>query len=84
MTEEEVIKLTDYLSIENFRNNPAVNQHELREIKILNSSEQSFVRNGKSTLKGWQKEYTPEIVRRVEDWIESNLHDTTLRFPDYS
>lgn len=84
MTEEEISKLTDYLSIENFRNNPAVNQHELREIHILNSSEQSFVRNGKSTLKGWQKEYTPEIAKRVEKWIESHLSDTTLRFPDYS
>lgn len=77
-------KLTDYLSIENFRNNPAVNQHELREIGILNSTEPSFVRNGKSTLKGWQKEYTSEIIERVEKWIANNLTDTTLRFPNFS
>lgn len=76
--------LANYLGIENFRNNPAVNQHELREIGILNATEPSFVRNGKSTLNGWQKEYTADIVSRVESWIEKNLTDTTLRFPSFS
>lgn len=84
MGDDQVAKLANYLNIENFRNNPAVNQHELREIRILNSTEPSFVRNGKSTIKGWQKEYTPQIVERVEKWIAKNLTDTTLRFPDFS
>lgn len=81
MSSSEIDKLCDYLSITNFRNNPAVNQHELREIRIMNTNEPSFVRNGKSSMDGWQKEYTPEIRKRVEDWIEKNLSDTTLRFP---
>lgn len=84
MNEEQVVKLADYLNIVNFRNNPAVNQHELRELRILNSTEPSFVRNGKMTIKGWQKEYTPEIKERVENWMDKNLADTTLRFPDFS
>lgn len=81
MTDDDIAKLCDYLSIQNFRNNPAVNQHELREIRILNSNEPAFVRNGKSSMDGWQREYTPEIRKRVEAWIEKNLADTTLRFP---
>lgn len=84
MNEEQVAKLANYLSIENFKNNPAVNQHELREIGILNATEPSFVRNGKSTLNGWQKEYSADIVARVESWIAKNLTDTTLRFPKFS
>lgn len=76
--------LANYLSIENFRNNPAVNQHELREIGILNATEPSFVRNGKSTLNGWQKEYTADIVSRVESWVAENLTDTSLRFPSFT
>lgn len=84
MNEEQVANLANYLSIENFRNNPAVNQHELREIGILNATEPSFVRNGKSTLNGWQKEYTADIVSRVESWIENHLGDTTLRFPSFT
>lgn len=84
MNEEQVATLANYLSIENFRNNPAVNQHELREIGILNATEPSFVRNGKSTLNGWQKEYTADIVSRVESWIAENLTDTSLRFPSFT
>lgn len=84
MDDEQVAELTKYLSIENFRNNPAVNQHELREIRILNSTEPSFVRNGKSSRNGWQKEYTPEVIERVENWVAKNLSDTTLRFPEFS
>lgn len=84
MNEEQIAKLANYLNIENFRNNPAVNQHELREIGILNSTEPSFVRNGKSSMTGWQKEYTPEIVERFENWIKKNMADTTLRFPQFS
>lgn len=81
MTDEQVARLTDYLSIENFRNNPSVNQHELREVKVLSPKEEGFVRNGKTTVQGWQKEYTPEIVERVEAWIERNRPNTTVRFP---
>lgn len=84
MNEEQVVKLADYLNIVNFRNNPAVNQHELRELRILNSTEPAFVRNGKTTIKGWQKEYSAEIKDRVECWMDKNLADTTLRFPDYT
>lgn len=81
MTDEQVDRLADYLSIENFRNNPAVNQHELRDVKVLSPKEESFVRNGKTTVKGWQKEYTPEVVERVEAWIEENQRNTMVRFP---
>lgn len=83
LTDEEVEKLTDYLRIENFRNNPAVNQHELREVNILKSNEQGFVRNGKTTVKGWQKEYTPEIAARLEQWMNKNLEQTDFRFPEF-
>lgn len=82
INDEQIEQLTNHLSIENFRNNPSINLHELRRIKVLNSSEQSFVRNGKSMLKGWQKEYTPEIAERVEAWIAKNLQNTTMRFPE--
>lgn len=81
MTDEQVARLTDYLSIENFRHNPSVNQHELRDVKVLSSKEEAFVRNGKTTVKGWQKEYTSEVVERVEAWLDRNLQNTPVRFP---
>lgn len=82
MTDDEVSKLTTYLSIENFKNNTSVNQIEMKEVKILNPTEEAFVRNGKTNLTGWQKEYTPEIIERMEIWIETNLKETDMRFPE--
>ncbi|XP_037035025.1 luciferin sulfotransferase-like [Bradysia coprophila] len=83
LTDEEVTKLTSYLSIENFKHNTSVNQNELKEVRILNPNEEAFVRKGKTNLKGWQKEYTPEIIERVEKWMEINLKETDMRFPEY-
>lgn len=82
MTDDEVSKLTTYLSIENFKNNTSVNQIEMKEVKILNPTEEAFVRNGKTNLTGWQKEYTSEIIERMEIWIKTNLKETDMRFPE--
>lgn len=76
---EQVEKLTSYLSIENFRNNPAVNSCELKEVGVLKSGEQGFVRNGK--VGGFNAEFTDELNERADRWIEENLNDTDLRFP---
>lgn len=82
MTGNDVDKLAEYLSIENFKHNPAVNQNELRDVGILNVTTEGFVRNGKTVLNGWQKEYnSPELIERVQRWMETNLRDSDLRFP---
>lgn len=84
LTDADVERLNIYLGIDNFKNNPAVNQCEMKAVKILSDKEQSFVRNGKSVVDGWQKEYTPEIIERVERWMERHLAETDMRFPDGS
>lgn len=81
MTDEQVAKLTHYLSFEQFRKNPWVNQHELKDVRICNPKEGSYVRSGKTSSDGWQKEYTPEIIERAQKWIAENLEKTELRFP---
>lgn len=55
----------------------------MKECRILNPNEEAFVRKGKTNLKGWQKEYTPEIIERVEKWMEINLRETDMRFPEH-
>lgn len=82
LNEEEVSKLASYLSIENFKCNTSVNQVELKEVRILNPTEEAFVRKGKTNLLGWQKEYTPAIIQRMEKWIAVNLNETDMRFPE--
>lgn len=82
ISDEDVSKLASYLSIENFKCNTSVNQVEMKEVRICNPTEEAFVRKGKTNLMGWQKEYTPEIIQRMEKWIERNLNETDMRFPE--
>ncbi|XP_055694684.1 luciferin sulfotransferase [Lutzomyia longipalpis] len=71
--------LSNYLSIEQFRKNNSVNCTELKEIHLLNSGEQEFVRRGKTD--GWSEEYTPELKERVKNWILKNSKDLPFKFP---
>lgn len=81
LSEEQIEKLCDHLNIANFRNNRSVNRFDDEELGFVHSNASAFIRNGKSSLDGWPKEYTPQIATRIEAWIEKNLSDTTLRFP---
>nr|CAD7575416.1 unnamed protein product [Timema californicum] len=44
LSEEQVAQMSKHLNIENFRRNPAVNMDFLKEVGLLNSGEQSFIR----------------------------------------
>jgi len=84
MNEKQIMKLTDHLNIENFRKNPSVNRQHIRGMGFYNTNEPPFVRKGISSGTGWPKEYTPQLIERIENWIAKNLADTTLRFPELS
>lgn len=49
-TEEQIIKLVQYLSFDNFKKNPAVNLNHLDEIGLLNHGEEPFIRKGNFEL----------------------------------
>ncbi|XP_050559191.1 luciferin sulfotransferase-like [Spodoptera frugiperda] len=77
LNEEEINRLCDHLSIDNFKKNKSVNFEEMREIGVLAKGE-SFIRKGKS---GWRDYFDEEMTQQAEQWIEENLTDTDLRFP---
>lgn len=56
----------------------------MKEVGVIRGA--GFVRNGKTVATpkgGWQREYeSDELIRRVERWIERNLAETDLRFPN--
>lgn len=79
MNEEDVAKLTEYLKIENFRTNVAVNCCELKDVGVLKHGEQDFVRKGKTGA--WCEEFTDELNIRADRWIEENLKNTDIKFP---
>lgn len=71
--------LENHLKIENFRNNKSVNFDVLKQLGILNNGEEGFVRKGENG--GWKNDFTPELSKRADKWIEENLKNTDLRFP---
>ncbi|XP_077296310.1 sulfotransferase 4 isoform X3 [Arctopsyche grandis] len=77
--EQQIEKLSQHLIIDNFRNNASVNYDVLKDLGILNSGEQAFIRKGKNG--GWSEEFTQELSEQADTWIAENLKDTDLRFP---
>ncbi|CAH0701634.1 unnamed protein product [Spodoptera exigua] len=78
LNEEQMSRLCDHLSIDNFKNNKSVNYEDLREVGVLAKGE-TFIRKGKSG--GWRDHFDEEMTQQAEKWIEDNLKDTDLRFP---
>jgi hypothetical protein len=77
LKDEELPNLVDHLSIKNFKNNPAINGKDLIDVKILEKGAQGFVRLG-STEKNC--ELTPEMIARIDRWVEESLKDSDFRF----
>ncbi|XP_013145972.1 PREDICTED: estrogen sulfotransferase-like [Papilio polytes] len=78
-TKEEIDKLCEHLSIDNFKNNKSVNYDVMKELGILISDGQSFIRKGKAG--GWRDYFDEEMALEADKWMEKNLSDTDLRFP---
>lgn len=79
LSDEELTKLMDHLSIHKFKHNPSINGDDLKAVGILNDSTQGFIRQGK--VNSSEHELTNEIKQRIHKWTLSNLKDTDLRFP---
>ncbi|XP_075969856.1 sulfotransferase 4 [Anticarsia gemmatalis] len=78
-SDEEIERLCDHLSIDNFKNNKSVNYDVMKELGIQLTGEQSFIRKGKAG--GWRDYFDEEMTQQAEQWIADNLRDTDLRFP---
>lgn len=79
LKEDEVETLRDHLSFANFKNNKSVNFNILKELGILNTGEEAFVRKGKNG--GWRDEFNEKLNERADCWIQANLEKTDMRFP---
>ncbi|PNF43242.1 Sulfotransferase 1C4 [Cryptotermes secundus] len=82
LDDQQASTLANHLDIKNFRNNPAVNFDLLRNIGLLNEGEENFIRKGKNG--SWKEEFTPELSKRADRWIQENMKHTDLRFPVYN
>ncbi|KAI4457264.1 sulfotransferase sult [Holotrichia oblita] len=80
LTEDQVCALNEHLRIDNFKNNPSVNNELLSKLGITKNVENGFIRNGSSG--NWKKELSKELNEEIDSWIEENLARTDLRFPN--
>ncbi|CAK1581629.1 unnamed protein product [Parnassius mnemosyne] len=78
ITEEQIGKLCEHVNIDNFKKNKSVNFDNLKGTGLLNEKE-SFIRKGK--VGGWRDYFDEEMTEQAQRWIEENLRDTDLRFP---
>ncbi|CAG9829244.1 unnamed protein product [Diabrotica balteata] len=78
-SEEEYDILEDYVNIENFRNNKAVNSDEDKDLGVMTEAATSFVRNG--VVGGWKSYFTDQLNAEADRWIEENLDTCDLIFP---
>ncbi|XP_026329538.1 sulfotransferase 1C4-like [Hyposmocoma kahamanoa] len=78
-SEDEIAKLRDHLSIDNFKKNKSVNYDVMKELGILIPGEQGFIRKGKAG--GWRDYFDEEMTAQADRWIADNLRNTDFRFP---
>jgi len=80
LSDEQVETLQNHLDINNFRNNPAVNNEDLKTMGLL-EKEGSFIRKGE--VGGWIKEFGkfPGLEQSFNRWVEDNITKCNAAFP---
>ena len=77
-TDEQLDKLTDHLHFRNLKNNPWVNWEWLSKSAWSGDPNQKFMRKGKTG--DWKNHFTPEMDRKMNQWIDRELEGTDLSF----
>ncbi|XP_060529473.1 luciferin sulfotransferase-like [Cylas formicarius] len=81
LSAEQVAALSNHLSFENMKNNPAVNYEMVTELNKkfnLTRHHGAFMRSG--TIGGYKSQMTPEIVDRFDKWTEFHTGNTDFSF----
>ncbi|XP_063222132.1 sulfotransferase 1C4-like isoform X3 [Bacillus rossius redtenbacheri] len=79
VSEKQAEALKEYLRIDNFRRNPAVNMDFLKKAGLLASGEEPFIRRGAA---GSSRSSLPvELERRADAWVRDNALRTGVELP---
>ncbi|KAJ8959744.1 hypothetical protein NQ314_006172 [Rhamnusium bicolor] len=79
LTKDQLKILEEHLDIENFRKNKRVNLDFLVESGDADGN-YPFIGKGKPGT--WREHFDVDLQKEADEWIEENLKDTDLRFPD--
>ncbi|XP_017774558.1 PREDICTED: sulfotransferase 1C2-like [Nicrophorus vespilloides] len=82
LSDDEVDKLEDFLSVENMRKNPGCNMAPILDSLMgenyLEKTGKSFIRKGK--VGDWKTHMSPDLSRRFDEWIRRKTEGTGLSF----
>ena len=80
LTKEQLEKLERHLSFSSMKDNPAVNKEDRGYVKPDSASgeRRAFMRKGQTG--DWKNHLSPEVARRMDEWMEESLRGTGLRF----
>ncbi|XP_078044572.1 sulfotransferase 1E1 isoform X1 [Augochlora pura] len=78
-TEEQIKQITQYLNIDNFKNNPMVNSSELKDCNIITAG--TFVRKGQNG--SWKDMFSSDLNAKANQWITENMKGTDFAFPNF-
>ncbi|XP_046447169.1 sulfotransferase 1 family member D1-like [Daphnia pulex] len=79
LSEDQLGKLTQHLTFENLSKNSAVNKEDGKTSGSFNENGQ-FMRKGETG--DWEKHFSPELSRQIDEWTESNLRGSDITFVD--
>lgn len=78
-SEDDLEKLAEHLDFNNFQKNHSVNMEALRDLGMLLDNDQKCVRKGK--IGTWNEFFDHDLNCRANKWVEKNLKQTDLKFP---
>lgn len=78
LTKEQLQRLENNLSFENFKKNESVNSDNKKAIHIFKTKGE-FIRKGK--INGWKEYFSENMEKEIDQWIETNLESTDIKFP---
>ncbi|KAI9564852.1 hypothetical protein GHT06_008593 [Daphnia sinensis] len=79
LTDEQLGKLVHHLTFENLSKNSAVNKEDGKKHGVFNA-DGSFMRKGETG--DWQRYFSPEMSRQIDEWTELNLRGSDITFVD--
>jgi len=72
-----VAQLTQHLRFDAFSKNATVNLDWTKQLGIM-KDDGHFIRKGKTG--DWKNHFSPELNKRIDQWMKANLAGTDLRF----
>lgn len=79
LTSEQIDKLEEHLTFENFKNNKSVNITSFfKETGIFHKTGTEYVRKGKSGA--WREYFSEDEAKEAEKWVEKNQAAIGIKF----